>query len=570
MSIHSFRSRGGSLRTLVQGVSLLALAAACSQDPAFVNKTKEAGMTPAIAGKRGGDADSKSGGIGSPETNAGEKGAQRGDGDPATGDVIAHAPGVIPGGSGYDGNESGAAGASGQSGDGAGGSSSGGSRGGSNETPNTGMDDPVRVPTANPTPVTGGNPTPAPTAAPTPGGAPHAGEQVVFDTMQKQGKVDILWVVDDSGSMDWAQDQLTSKFESFARKLTEARVDFRVAVTTTDVCDIDWSNGKPKTNAHCPELKNPGNGGQLISGGTMIDGAMVGPPQGRFLVDPTTKLSVLTNATPNFASTFARVAKAGTSGSSYEHGLTAAKMAVEKAIAGVNKNFLRSDAPLSVIVLSDEEDEGVQFWCEDAWGRTTLNASGQKDSTKCKTNGTSPFLDAFGMRPYGITVNPATNAPWTNYKFTADDFKTFLDRADVKGPGKARVSTITGIRGADGKIACDNPGMPNNADKSNAPMESGTNYIKAAGLTGGVVENICSSEWSQLLGNLGQNVGELANQIALPAGKIPFPGTLEVYVDGAKWDAAKYSYKADGNFVVFKVVPPSGAAIKVKYAQTVR
>jgi|GEM_PF-780318 len=558
--------RGRHFTVLVQSISLFSLAAACSQDPAFVNKTKD--TSPLVAGNRGVSADANVGGRGSPETDAGQEAARRGGSDPITGEILASAP---PPQGGENGSGSGAGGSDGAGGDGGAGSGGAGSAensaGGVRGTPENpigneagGMPSggtPTAVPTAQPTAGPTAVPTVQPTATPVPSGTPRAGSPVVFNTMQKQGKVDILWVVDDSGSMTWAQGQLSSKFESFARKLSDARVDFRVAVTTADVCDIDWSSGAAKADARCPNKDD-------ISAGEIQNGVMVGPPQGRFLVDSTTGKSVLVPAA-DFVSSFARLAKPGVSGSGLEHGLTAAKMAVEKSLAGVNKNFLRSDAVLSIIVLSDEEDDGVQIWCEDAWGRTTTDAQGAKDLTKCRKGGTSPFLDVFGMAPYAVTLNPATNQPWTQYKFTADNLKSYLDSTSVKGPGKFRVSAITGVRGSDGRMDCSNPDVPANS----GPKESGTNYIKAAQLTGGAVENICASEWSQLLSNIGQNTSELANQIALPAGKVPFGNSLEVFVDGVKWDASKFTYKSDGNFVVFKVIPASGAAIKVKYLETV-
>ncbi|NBW80551.1 hypothetical protein EBR21_02245, partial [bacterium] len=55
---------------------------------------------------------------------------------------------------------------------------------------------------------------------------PHAGDLLTVTQVQPRAKVDILWVVDSSGSMEWAQNQLKSKFQSFAQKLKSTRVDF--------------------------------------------------------------------------------------------------------------------------------------------------------------------------------------------------------------------------------------------------------------------------------------------------------------------------------------------------------
>ncbi|MCA2960990.1 MAG: hypothetical protein IOD12_12110 [Silvanigrellales bacterium] len=542
MSVNILRGRSSGVRgfSVVSTLTLFGLAAGCGQDPAFTEQSMV--VKPERAAKQA-SSDAKAGATA--ETDAGDLGARRGEGDPTTGEPLSSAPGVVADSDDKDTATSGSA----SGGGGAGGvvmDDSGGVRGGLGENP-------AEIPGS----ASGGSSGGAAGGGATGVSEPKPGAAVVFDTTQRQGKVDVLWIVDDSGSMNWAQSQLTSRFEAFARKLSDARVDFRVGVTSTDVCDIDWNTGDPKANKYCPNADD-------ISGGAKVKGVMVGPAQGRLVEDPTSKQSVLTPSA-SFVSNFSKLAKIGTTGSGMEHGLTAARMAVEKSLSGVNKNFLRTDAFLSIIVLSDEEDDGVQMWCEDAWGRTTLNAAGQKDLTKCKKGGGSPFLDAFGGIPYALEKKAGTNLPWTDYKYTADNFKAYLDNPAVKGPGKFRVSAITGLRGADGKIDCSNPDVPS----TSGPKESGTNYIKAAQATGGVVENICAPEWNQILGNVGANVGELANQIALPAGKVPYPGTLEVFIDGVKWDASKYEHKTQGNFLSFKVIPASGASIQVKYLETV-
>ena len=399
------------------------------------------------------------------------------------------------------------------------------------------------------------HPTPVPTKVPAP--AAHAGSAVVVSKDQAKGKADILWIVDDSGSMKWAQNQLNANISAFANKLNDSKIDFQVGVTTTDACQIDWTTGEGVADEVCPNTEG-------ISGGAMVNGKMVGPPRGEFIIDAQSGQRILKPGA-GFVEAFKRVAGVGIEGSGMENGLTAAKMAVQKAMSGVNGGFLRSDAFLSVVVISDEEDDAIQNWCEDAWGRTSLNAAGAKDLTACKKGGNSPFLDMFGGAPYAITNNPATGKPYTQYKYTADMFKAYLDDPAVKGPGRFRVNTITGIRGADGKIACDNPAIK---AANGGPSESGTNYIKAANLTGGVVDNICSANWSQVLSNIGQNIADLSNKVQLPSGKIPFPGTLVVRVDGAVWDASKYTYEANGNLVSFKTAPTMGAKIEISYKET--
>jgi hypothetical protein len=546
-----------SFQKIVFGFSVLAVAVGCSQDPAFSEKSSF-GAQPV---RQNPGVENSKGSSDASESDVARRGGQEGPGqrtevDPGSGEELATAPGSLPGEGNPGGNSSGSGAedsvtgsTSGEGNIGTGDTDSSGGRTGTNENPSTGGG----VAETQPTPG------PMPTAVPTTKPMPRPGAEVLHEVAQKQGKADILWVVDDSLSMSFAQNQLTSKFETFAQRLQQARVDFRVAVTSMDVCDINWETGAAKPNSHCPDAKD-------ITPGQWVNGEMVGPAQGRFTVDKRTGKSVLT-AGPDFVETFGRLAKLGTSGSSLEHGLTAARMAVDKAISGINKGFVRSDAYLSVIVLSDEEDDGVQMWCEDAWGRTSLNADGKKDLSKCKEGGVSPFLDAFRRPPYALMQN-AAGKPVTTYKFTADMWKAYMEKPNVKGPGKFRLSAITGMRGSNGKIFCDLPDASPGSRTNSKPLEAGTNYIKAAQLTGGVVENICAPEWDTILSNIGVNIGELANKIPLPTGKIPFPGSLQVWVDGVKLEATKFTYETEGNFLSFKQTPASGAKIRVKYLET--
>ncbi len=52
-------------------------------------------------------------------------------------------------------------------------------------------------------------------------------------------KVDILWVVDSSGSMEPKQQRLAANFQGFINQLVAANppIDFHIAVTTTDTDD---------------------------------------------------------------------------------------------------------------------------------------------------------------------------------------------------------------------------------------------------------------------------------------------------------------------------------------------
>ena len=149
--------------------------------------------------------------------------------------------------------------------------------------------------------------------------------------------VDVLFVVDDSGSMSEDQENLATNFDSFLAAATTWGVDFHLGVVTTDVEDAAKA------------------------------GRLQGLP--RFV-------------TATNASAFAKNVEVGTSGSGTERGLEAARLALSPPLTddlgtacetdtgcpaptkcldgfcgGPNRGFLRDTAALHVIFVSDEEDQ---------------------------------------------------------------------------------------------------------------------------------------------------------------------------------------------------------------------
>ena len=59
-------------------------------------------------------------------------------------------------------------------------------------------------------------------------------EELFSSQLQINTKIDLLWVVDNSSSMDVSQEKLRNGFDSFARRYMQPTWDIRVAVITTD------------------------------------------------------------------------------------------------------------------------------------------------------------------------------------------------------------------------------------------------------------------------------------------------------------------------------------------------
>jgi len=124
--------------------------------------------------------------------------------------------------------------------------------------------------------------------------------------------VDILMVVDNSGSMQPYQDELGTNFSQFLTYFIEADIDYQIAAVTTDV---------------------------------------MGPSAGKIRGD------IINTETANPDQAFSQIVNVGVMGSGWEMGLEAAYMALtEPLVSTANANFLREEATLSLIFVSDEED----------------------------------------------------------------------------------------------------------------------------------------------------------------------------------------------------------------------
>jgi len=134
-------------------------------------------------------------------------------------------------------------------------------------------------------------------------------------------QVDVLWVVDNSSSMEAEQQALARNFGEFY-KYMEQLVDpdaeeevFHIGVISTDVYDPDH--------------------------------------QGKLLGNP----NIITDATPNAAEVFAQNVDVGLLGKADEQGFYAAVLALTEPLKSTfNAGFMRDDAYLFIIFVSDEDD----------------------------------------------------------------------------------------------------------------------------------------------------------------------------------------------------------------------
>ncbi|RMH43046.1 MAG: VWA domain-containing protein [Deltaproteobacteria bacterium] len=173
------------------------------------------------------------------------------------------------------------------------------------------------------------------------------GEQYKDIPVELNRDIDILFVVDNSGSMAEEQNSLEQNFNRFINVLANIEgglPNVHIGVVSTDV------GAGPFNISGC---SGEGDNGVLQN---VPRKAGCSPPSGQFIVDIANPDGTRqTNYTGDLAETFGCIAKLGTDGCGFEQPLESALRALDGRNAQ-NQGFLRKDAFLAIIIISDEDD----------------------------------------------------------------------------------------------------------------------------------------------------------------------------------------------------------------------
>lgn len=282
-------------------------------------------------------------------------------------------------------------------------------------------------------------------------------------------QVDMLWVVDNSGSMSDKDQYILQQSQPFLNKLLALGMDFHMAFTTMDMRDrADTTHGR-----FLP-----------------LDGS--GP-------------TVLSMNTPDLLPQFISHMNVGSGGSTVSQGIAAMRAALSSDfLAHSNQGFLRDGSFLSVIFLSDEDDQSA---------------------------GANDIAALDNMRP----PRPSGEKGWM---------------ADFIGVLQSD-STSTGCTS--------NP---------RGYVDPGLKYISLAQISGGVTQSICSGDFSRMLENIRAAIVEVITEynlarepdvstiVVLVNGQV----VPQDPVNGWTYSPQGYTIKFHGTSV-----PPVHASIKVNY-----
>jgi len=217
-------------------------------------------------------------------------------------------------------------------------------------------------------------------------------------------KVDLLFIIDNSFSMAQEQSKLIANFPVFASEIQSQLADvdsYHVAVVTTD----DYGD-TPNINEDRPQCRVLGASVTRSDAGTCAPYA-----EGR---------PFMTNL-DDLGTKFSCAADVGTDGASTERVGGAIVEAIRPGINDVgacNDGFLRDDALLVIVILTDENDTSSQWGTPNDWADAVIAAKGDREENVvvlsliwddsngnpngCTSNGLPPLIP--GDETYGASV----------------------------------------------------------------------------------------------------------------------------------------------------------------------
>lgn len=325
-------------------------------------------------------------------------------------------------------------------------------------------------------------------------------------------KVDILWVIDNSGSMETSQNNVSSNLNSFIQDFSSKNLDFKMAVTTTDAYRVEYNN-----NTNCSRFRDGirnsscnAISGRTYSGVHVMD-SLLSNLQQVFLINVS-----LTDGANNIY------------GSGDERVFQSIRATLNE---NLNAGFLRPDSFLSIIIVSDEED-------------FSQNSSSLNESYS------NPGLHT--VQSYVDYLDVLTTSTSTNRRYNVNAMAIFDETC--------RQSLNTTFSGR--KIGLRYGQLIDSVNTAHPTLE-----------TQGLKTSLCGN-FAEDLNKIASNILTLANKFSLK--RLPIPETINVIVNGLTIPSQSanplndggWVYEVSTNSVLFignKYIPPSGSTIRVTY-----
>jgi len=324
-------------------------------------------------------------------------------------------------------------------------------------------------------------------------------------------QLDILFVIDSSGSMGEEQVNLASNFSAFINDFQTKGYDFKIAVIGTDAylanSQLSGYNSANSSVAKFRDraIKTSSGVYQAIS-----NDSICGNPAAPF-----TNVFVITPSTPNLSSVFSINAKQCIRGNGDERAFSSFMTALNSPL---NAGFLRPQSFLAVIIVSDEDDFSGYNRPAEPGGDNPHDYS-------------HPDIDP--VNNYVTQLDTLTNSTSSFKRYNVSN----ISRLDENCGGHREI-------------------------------QYPSRYMQLSTLTNGISGSICDPNFSTSLNLIQKNIAELSTQFYLD--RTPQVDTIVVTVNGVKiaQDPVNgWTHNATINSIVFHgaSIPPQGAAISISF-----
>ncbi|MCB9060915.1 MAG: VWA domain-containing protein [Halobacteriovoraceae bacterium] len=356
-------------------------------------------------------------------------------------------------------------------------------------------------------------------------------DRFLMSSQEIKSKFDILWVIDNSGSMADNQERLAQNFQILAKYFVDSDIDFKMAITTTSM-----------SCSKCEELKQDGN-----------------------QVNPIGSLT-LAKAKENkdqFVSDFQQYISVGTNGSGSEQALKTMNRFLDKQ---KYTDFFREDAYTLVIILSDEEAFTLKEKAENLFENGLMDAKELElkqeicqikenwyrqeyfDCSEQQNDDIKELLKDFKQQEIKRILNKSENANFAKV-YVEQELSSLLALKPNKN--LAKVHSIVHLEA---------PVQPEYSDEDKARA-----YLEASRVTGGKQISL-TGDFSDSLKDLGQGIVELSKSFLLT--KVPLSlESVSVIVDGKLVSSESYTLSLEDKTILFHddALPGVGSKIEVKY-----
>lgn len=333
-------------------------------------------------------------------------------------------------------------------------------------------------------------------------------DQIDEFTQVSGQEVDIMFVIDDSGSMCDEQTRLSSSFSDFISHAGVWNNDYHIGVISVNVVDdekigrLNVGDASVTPRYITPTTQSQSTFGKLInigcSGGSDSQEAGLQASQAALAAPLTTDTEVACSST----------AECANDPNICPDPNTCPYYCIDGTCGGWNKGFLREDAQLEIVALSDEEDQSSQGL---------------------------PFYIDYLKNIKG----------WYN-------------------SGMMHFNAIVGVAGVP-----DSPSSGNDGDcvaPDGGTAYNGQRYIDAATETGGLCGSICEDSFNSIMNLIGDQTFSPKVQFRLT--RLADPATVEVKVNNVECTKG-WRYDSPSNSIIFDVdgecMPEAGDKIWVHY-----